>query len=300
MKNIKYIIIMLIMILIIVISWIMVLINKNDEIDYDDTIEQDILVELQAGISKEENDYRFFGIEDFINQFFQYIETKNEDAIYELLDDGYKKQYNVESIIKDINNKGNINSFYLNELYKREGTNNWIYYVSGILELTNSQGESDFQKMYFQLYVDSNNAADIKILEEDEYNKEIADTSENINEKKITKNKYNNYNILKLTSWELAERYISDFSFRLRYDVEEAFDLLDEECKEGLFNNDIKKFDEYIQENKNTLYNIKIHDCKSKVTEDYIEYSIKDSSSTEYTIKRKSAMKYSISLKDNI
>lgn len=304
MKKVKYFIIIL-LILLISISVILIKIVKmiNEDIDknyYDDTIPQNALMELQVGIHKETSEYRFFGVNEFINQFLKYINTGNKEAVYGLLDDEYRSQHSTESIIKYINQKGNINSFYIKELYKRESTENLVYYVTGTAELTSNQTNISLASMCFQVcVVNDNKTASIKMLTEEEYQREINDTSEEINEKIITKNEYNTYNEPILTNWNLAQRYLLDYSFKLKYDIEEAFNLLDLEYRSTKFNNEINEFKQYIQENKDILYNIEMSDCKTNLNEKYIEYIIKDVSGNVYTIRRKNVMDYSVLLDNN-
>lgn len=305
MKNIKYIIGILIILLIIL---VVILINIGkiinniviEEEPYDNTIPQDTEIELQNNVHKEVNDYKFFGINDFIVQFLEHVNSKNSKIVYNLLDDEYKNQNNIEDIIKNINKNGKFNNFYMQELYKREFETNYIYYAKGVLEFIDNQ-EQLLSNMYFQIYIDNNNrTAAIKILTEEQYEQEIVYISNNVNEKIITKNENNNYEEPILTNYDLAQRYIRDYIFKLQNDIEQAFYLLDTDYRENQFNNNLEIFKQYIQENKEKLYDIKIYECNSQISNDYIQYIIKDFSGNTYVIKRKNVMDYSIILESDI
>ena len=102
-----------------------------------------------------------------------------------------------------------------------------------------------------------------------------------------------------LTEWDLSERYIEDYELKLKYNIEEAYNLLDEDYRNKKFNNNIQEFENYIEQNKEILYNISIYNCTTQIEENYIQYNVEDANNNIFVIKRTNALEYKILL-DNV
>lgn len=268
--------------------------NLNEYDGGEETEAQDTLVEINSNINKETNDYKFFAVDDLINDFMIYINTENQEAVNALIDSSYSQEYNVQNI------SGTIDRFYSQEIYKQDSITNSIYYVRGIVELVNSQNEVNVGNNYFKVYVDNNNlTASIVFLTEQEYKSAIEANSNEIEEKTIEQNEYNKFEEKMLTEWDLSERYIEDYELKLKYNVEEAYNLLDEDYRNKKFNNNIQEFENYIEQNKETLYNISIYNCTTQIEENYIQYNVEDANNNIFVIKRTNALEYKILL-DNV
>lgn len=268
--------------------------NLNEYDGGEETEAQDTLVEINSNINKETNDYKFFAVDDLINDFMIYINTENQEAVNALIDSSYSQEYNVQNI------SGTIDRFYSQEIYKQDSVTNSIYYVRGIVELVNSQNEINVGNNYFKVYVDNNNlTASIVFLTEQEYKSAIEANSNEIEEKTIEQNEYNKFEEKMLTEWDLSERYIEDYELKLKYNIEEAYNLLDEDYRNKKFNNNIQEFENYIEQNKETLYNISIYNCTTQIEENYIQYNVEDANNNIFVIKRTNALEYKILL-DNV
>lgn len=268
--------------------------NLNEYDGGEETEAQDTLVEINSNINKETNDYKFFAVDDLINDFMIYINTENQEAVNALIDSSYSQEYNVQNI------SGTIDRFYSQEIYKQDSVTNSIYYVRGIVELVNSQNEINVGNNYFKVYVDNNNlTASIVFLTEQEYENAIEANSNEIEEKTIEQNEYNKFEEKMLTEWDLSERYIEDYELKLKYNIEEAYNLLDEDYRNKKFNNNIQEFENYIEQNKEILYNISIYNCTTQIEENYIQYNVEDANNNIFVIKRTNALEYKILL-DNV
>lgn len=297
MKNIKILMIIIGIVIILIVLLLLGIRNPENLNEYDggeETEAQDTLVEINSNINKETNDYKFFAVDDLINDFMIYINTENQEAVNALIDSSYSQEYNVQNI------SGTIDRFYSQEIYKQDSVTNSIYYVRGIVELVNSQNEINVGNNYFKVYVDNNNlTASIVFLTEQEYENAIEANSNEIEEKTIEQNEYNKFEEKMLTEWDLSERYIEDYELKLKYNIEEAYNLLDEDYRNKKFNNNIQEFENYIEQNKETLYNISIYNCTTQIEENYIQYNVEDANNNIFVIKRTNALEYKILL-DNV
>lgn len=297
MKNIKILMIIIGIVIILIVLLLLGIRNPENLNEYDggeETEAQDTLVEINSNINKETNDYKFFAVDDLINDFMIYINTENQEAVNALIDSSYSQEYNVQNI------SGTIDRFYSQEIYKQDSITNSIYYVRGIVELVNSQNEVNVGNNYFKVYVDNNNlTASIVFLTEQEYKSAIEANSNEIEEKTIEQNEYNKFEEKMLTEWDLSERYIEDYELKLKYNIDEAYNLLDEDYKNKKFNNNIQEFENYIEQNKETLYNISIYNCTTQIEENYIQYNVEDANNNIFVIKRTNALEYKILL-DNV
>ncbi len=297
MKNIKILMIIIGIVIILIVLLLLGIRNPENLNEYDggeETEAQDTLVEINSNINKETNDYKFFAVDDLINDFMIYINTENQEAVNALIDSSYSQEYNVQNI------SGTIDRFYSQEIYKQDSVTNSIYYVRGIVELVNSQNEINVGNNYFKVYVDNNNlTASIVFLTEQEYENAIEANSNEIEEKTIEQNEYNKFEEKMLTEWDLSERYIEDYELKLKYNIDEAYNLLDEDYKNKKFNNNIQDFENYVEQNKEILYNISIYNCTTQIEENYIQYNVEDANNNIFVIKRTNALEYKILL-DNV
>ena len=297
MKNIKILMIIIGIVIILIVLLLLGIRNPENLNEYDggeETEAQDTLVEINSNINKETNDYKFFAVDDLINDFMIYINTENQEAVNALIDSSYSQEYNVQNI------SGTIDRFYSQEIYKQDSITNSIYYVRGIVELVNSQNEVNVGNNYFKVYVDNNNlTASIVFFPEQEYKSAIEPNSNEIEEKTIEQNEYNKFEEKMLTEWDLSERYIEDYELKLKYNIEEAYNLLDEDYRNKKFNNNIQEFENYIEQNKEILYNISIYNCTTQIEENYIQYNVEDANNNIFVIKRTNALEYKILL-DNV
>ena len=101
MKNIKILMIIIGIVIILIVLLLLGIRNPENLNEYDggeETEAQDTLVEINSNINKETNDYKFFAVDDLINDFMIYINTENQEAVNALIDSSYSQEYNVQNI----------------------------------------------------------------------------------------------------------------------------------------------------------------------------------------------------------
>ena len=119
--------------------------------------------------------------------------------------------------------------------------------------------------------------------------------NKNINKKNTNENpisKYNTYSSENLTTKDVSERYFNEYISLLKYDVELAYELLEENCKSEYKN--IDNFKEYLQ--KIDLNNIKMNDYSAKENNGYKEYNVNDNINNTYKFIVKNANEYNVIL----
>lgn len=120
--------------------------------------------------------------------------------------------------------------------------------------------------------------------------------NKNVNKQRINENpitKYNTYSTKTLTVEDVVERYFNEYKSLLRYDIELAYNLLDETSKEQF--RDIDNFKAYIE--NVDFENLEISDYSFNQDEEYKEYIITDNFNNTYIFKVKAANEYSVILK---
>lgn len=274
MKNvIKFLIVLLI---VIIIGLVIILLNLNKAQDeniiidsnknttarneiLDEETPQDGLVVLSKTTIKEEDDYVVFSIGNAVQKHFTYLKGNSEAK------------------------------YYIQEVYVLQDYEKQVYYTYGLLLENNS-----VQDCYLKVKV-QNELYKVEILDIGTFNQAKNSKITNLEEINIEKNQYNSYEYLYLSSKEIADRYITDFIFKMRYMTQKSYNLLEDNYREKNFK-DIFQFKEYINKNVNRFKNYTIVTCEIKVKENSIEYSVTDKANNYYKIIVYDAMNYKIIL----
>lgn len=265
MRKLKNIIIVLLIFILIISVILIIILNKQKQdlpIIEESEIPQDTQIELAKNTIKEENDYIFFTINDIIQKMI-----KKENAKY-----------------------------YAQEMYKIQNYEYANYYIYGIKEDKDSKS---IEQCYVKLDIDyNNNTFKAENSTQEEYQKAKEGKTTKITQQQIEKSQNNSYEVALYNSREIAKRYIQDYLMKLQYSLEDAFSLLEEQCKNQKFKN-IEDFKKYIQENNNRFTNFEIQSCKSEIKEDSTEYTVLDQLDKSYKIIVYDTLNYKIIL-DNI
>lgn len=97
------------------------------------------------------------------------------------------------------------------------------------------------------------------------------------------------------TDLELMQMYLDDFKYQVFNNVENAYNLIDEEYKNKRFGS-VEKFKEYIAEKQEQLSNIEIMQYKVEEKYDFMLYKGTDEHGNYYQIKETEFMEYTIML----
>lgn len=271
MEKLKKVIIILLIIILIVFICILIVKKKLLEDDYK-IFEPDTTQDFINEMALVNSHGTFFAVEEMLNDYLLKVTSKDSEAIYSMLDNEYIKENNItkSNVIHQIpNNIQSFNNMRIRKMYEQTNLKNGVYYVHCIL-----QKEDSSEDIYFALYSDTENITySIAHITKETFEKETKHMVGELKEKTIKKNQYNTLINYIPDEEEIANRYFTDFIENAVYDVEHAYDLLDEKYKEKRFPT-LKDFEEYIQ-NKNSLYTAAVTKKTSNDfdnMEDYILY----------------------------
>ena len=241
----------------------------------------------KAELQKVKNPVSYFTIAKCIEK---YRNNEQNTRIYYLLAENYKREKNITidnvlSKISPISENATIK-----EMYESEQENEISYYVVYFSENNEYAGGlivvQDEENEVFAVYPN-------EFVEESNFQ-----TIENINNlenqiQKIQKNAYNTYNYLYLSNEEIVQRYIENFHEKLITNIEDAYSLLDERCKQDKFET-LDKFKKYADENETYWNNMEIKNVEVEPNEEFVEYTFQDNRNNEYYIKETYVMEYTI------
>ncbi len=274
--------IMVVIILIIIIT--IVLLNLNKTLIEKEQKEADN-PETVAFIDIEEltNKNLFFQIQYNINEYYQYLQEKNEEAI---------KSISKENIVT-LKNQNNYN-FKAMSMYVLDKISNITVYVEGV---TLKEGIEDIY--YLIVNIDySNNTFEIINSSKEEF--ENAKNSKILSKYKqdiiITKNQYNRIQEINITDFEILQYYFEDYKYKALYKTQEAFEIIDNEYRQKKFGNSFETYKQYINDNINRLKDANI--VKHGITRNgqYCTYIAYDNYNNYYKIIETDINKYTIIL----
>lgn len=287
MRNIKILIIALLVLLVILIG-VVIFLNSNSskqniEVTNNELQEgrQDQLIQLDNFTSKETNDNIVFSLSDVIQKLFSYIAVDDDEAVYNMTELQYIKDNNITTMtVKSIYpNVQNGVDYYIQNVYKIQNYDKSEYYIYGVI-LDNNKIEDS----YLCIEIDTNNSAfGIKPIEFAEYNKAKNGEISQISSNTISKNKYNNFNIQSFSIEGLSRNYIKDYLFKVTYMPELAYELLEDNYKKEKFSN-IDEFKTYIQNNASRFTNFTLKKYQNEINEESIQYIVTDVNDNYYKI----------------
>lgn len=311
MKNLKKVIIIL-LVLIAIISVCILIIKKRAQKGDEWRMEVDESSDFINDMDIVNNNGTFFSVEKMLNNYIGKVASENNEATYSLLDDTYIKKNNIlkENVLNQIpNNIKEIDNIRIRKMYGQTNMKNEVYYIECILEKDGKTEEG-----YFVLYKDVENMTySISHIKENY-------TKESLERKTIEKNEYNKVINEVLSEEEIANKYFKDFLENAVYDVEYTYSMLDEEYKNKRFPT-LQDFKEYI-EGKKDLYTaavtqkgnddfdnmedyilyiskkqqLKLQSYQIRYKEDYTRYICKDSYNNYYIFNATKPLNYTVML----
>ena len=268
MKNIKLLIIILTVFSVILMCLIIIMniqkdnlnnnmsneINNIENIEQSNNIENTIsdTPELSYNTSLQEvtSNSILYSISNNINKYFNYIKEGNTQAVNEL---GGNTVYTISNNTK----------YVVKQAYSTENEYMTKYYTYGILTIANGNYTATKQEVFNIIYVDIDNNTYMleQVTKEELSNAEKLSEEENID---IPQGTYNNFEYEYINNVKQMEIYLEDFVFEIFNNIENAYNLLNEEYKLQRFGN-INEFVKYVTEKQNQIRNIKI-----------VQYSVED------------------------
>ena len=296
MKKVKKIIISLLVLLIILSIILIILIKQNNNID-ENLLPNNELANTKVYASnsvKENNIYTILAIDNVIQNVIDYAKESNKQALYNITETNYIKRNNI-STDNVITIYENIKKYYIQEMYAFETSTMSEYYTYGFILKENNDKPENY---YFKVCKDSSNSTfSVSPLKIDEYNKAKEEKINKIENESIKSNLYNKYNYNLYSGKDVAEKYINDFIFKMKYIPDVAFGTLDEEYRNKKFSN-IDEFKSYIKNNSERFDDFIIRSYGREATENITNYEVEDINNHYYKIKASSGMDYTIILDD--
>lgn len=296
MKKVKKIIISLLVLLIILSIILIILIKQNNNID-ENLLPNNELANTKVYASnsvKENNIYTILAIDNVIQNVIDYAKESNKQALYNITETNYIKRNNI-STDNVITIYENIEKYYIQEMYVFETSTMSEYYTYGFILKENNDKPENY---YFKVCKDSSNSTfSVSPLKIDEYNKAKEGEINKTENESIKSNSYNKYNYNLYSGKDVAEKYINDFIFKMKYIPDVAFCTLDEEYRNKKFSN-IDEFKSYIKNNSERFDDFIIRSYGREATENITNYEVEDINNYYYKIKASSGMDYTIILDD--
>lgn len=253
--------------------------NNIQEVEEDSNIYNPQL-EINTEIEAVTNYSTLYNLTKNITKYFNYIKEGNIDAVNEL---GGNENYIIANNLK----------YTIKEAYVTENEYQTKYFVKGTLTIANGDFTAVEQNIFMIIYVDlDTNAYKLETVQEETFAIIALSQNEDIT---ISKGLYNNFEKEDVDDVKQMEIYLEDYLFQIYNNTQKAYDLLDEEYRNKRFGN-INEFINYINQKQEQIQNIKL--MQYNVIEDDEEkiYVGTDENGNYYKIIETSYMNYRIML----
>lgn len=265
--------------------------DNNNEITNENIKFENVDVQTSVVLLKNANQY--FSVSNCINIYINSVNKQDNEATYNLLNDEYIKEKNINKneVYEIVKKFDKDKTFYPEEMYIKKGTVN-TFYAKGYIDNSDVQEKSNKEIYYISVLIDNNNKTFCVIpLSENEYmnRKEIGDKSF------IPKNNYNTVTLTSVSDEFLCKKAFNDYKSLLLYNYDEAYEKLDEEYRDKRFKNK-NEFIEYLNEYKSEILNITILKYAVNYEDDYVEYVCQDQYDNYYIFKDTAVMNCTVKL----
>lgn len=261
-------------------------INNNANSIENDLINEDVIkdapqLSFNTQIQEITANSMLYSITKNINKYFNYIKEGNIEAVNEL---GGNDTYTIPNNAK----------YVVKQAYSTENGFMTKYYTYGILTIANGDLTATEQEVCIIMYVDlDNNTYKLETTTKEVLaNMQELTQEENI---EISKGTYNTYEYEYVDNVKQMEIYLEDYTFQIFNNTEKAYNLLNEEYRNKRFGN-INEFMKYLNEKQNQLRNIKIIQYKVDDIDGEKIYKGTDEYGNYYHIIEKNYMEYEVIL----
>lgn len=313
MKYIKYIIVALLIIIILIISIILGMSKKQKNVDTEDSYDNGAdVVNINTDIKKVDNVSLYYTVKNCLDSFYKAINMEivegNEDDYVE----GGEISYSTLMGVNNIEEKNKIIFDKLNNSFIKDNeiTQNNAYqklvsivgsnYTIDDMYIIDGENIKNFyvyaenqnnDKLLYNVILDVDNMTySIKLLQYADYTRLSKDDDVG-----IEKNSNNVFEYSKTTDEQMSKNYFYDFKNLIVNNSQYAYDKFDDEYSKKRFGS-ISEFQEYINNNKNELYNLTIKKYSVNITNEYTEYICQDQYGRNYIFKVTNVMDYTVQL----
>lgn len=312
--------IMIVLFIIIILIFILILkLNKNDQdlsIEEDEVLSNEITEKVQEsndnGFKEIDDPNIFFMVLESLNKYidvFNYesmedytleenpYEIENEEdkkrIIFSMLDEDYKKENNIFSVDDVIfENEVMESSIIPIEMKVKYGDRIQIYALHVYVENVN---DKNLEEKYFIIKTDNiNSTFSVKPLDEEYEKIDMINEDQEIEDIEI--NDYNQYYIDNISDVSLIKLYMEKYRYMaINYPKIVYNTCFDEEYRYIRFGN-VDNFENYIQNIKDEMLEIKIMKYSKNIYDNYNEYIIIDQYNNTYIFNESSIMNFTIKL----
>ena len=313
MKYIKYIIVALLIIIILIISIILGMSKKQKNVDTEDSYDNGAdVVNINTDIKKVDNVSLYYTVKNCLDSFYKAINMEivevNEDDYVE----GGEISYSTLMGVNNIEEKNKIIFDKLNNSFIKDNeiTQNNAYqklvsivgsnYTIDDMYIIDGENIKNFyvyaenqnnDKLLYNVILDVDNMTySIKLLQYADYTRLSKDDDVG-----IEKNSNNVFEYSNTTDEQMSKNYFYDFKNLIVNNSQYAYDKFDDEYSKKRFGS-IFEFQEYINNNKNELYNLTIKKYSVNITNEYTEYICQDQYERNYIFKVTNVMDYTVQL----
>lgn len=281
MKKMKILIILLIILIIITTLSIVILLPKlkDEEIrNLDSEVSNEDILDI-----REETSYKgYVIIQKCIGNYIEYSNESNEEKLAAILE----KEEKTEKFDE-------VYYLKIEQIYKIERINDTTYFVETTL---------DDKNVYFVINVDYiTKSYNIRKSTETEYKnaKENNIDTKYLKSIEIKSNDYNKIEDKDLSNEQVMSKYFYNYLQLELTKPEVAFTILEKGYKSQKFGNDINKYKEYIENNKEKLADTAIVESSVKASDNSTQYTIVDTYGKTYIIKEYKYTDYTIEIQED-
>jgi len=236
-------------------------------------------------VSIVENRTDYFTVQSIVNKYLNILISKNQENLLDILDKNY-----ANNNIANIQNYENNQSFTADKMYYRVDNNISTYFVYGTIEeqiMDEKMPENEFN---ITVIIDYNTNAFSIIPQEivDIYSYKYTGSN-------IEVNKNNTYTNIVITDENMANLYLNAYKENTMYNIEKAFNSLNEEYRNNRFQN-VEKYKQYLNKKYESTALVKLDKYLIKQRDGYVEYTLIDTYGNYYIFNEKSVMNYEVIL----
>lgn len=234
----------------------------------------------------------FFTITNYVNNYLEYSSTYNASKLYDVLYSDYidSKGITINNLFDYLKEYSIDTSVEVNKIEYVSVKNNYIYYIQGKLNEmtfdTTNVIDNDFRIIVIVDF-DNSTYAVYPLSDKDDY-KKIIDSIKKINIDSNSNNRTIKSDLI--TKEKICVSYLSDYVNMLNYDIEEAYNLLDDTTKK---NYSLEKFKSYISNNFDRI-TTDADKCLFETVGDKRIYTVIDKNGNRYVFRENSIMNYKV------
>ena len=311
MKNIKYVAIALIVLLIIIIGVLITinLMQENENMgDKTNEISENSISSntINTSTQDEPNDNVFFTVENCVQTYYKYIYSQYEGTNFDTMVEGISNEEEKKNAILSVLDttyisENNINTD--NVLNLGEGINHYVKFAGTDYKVVSGQRIDTYAivgKLYENMKEISSNGF---IVRHDKENltfsieqvqvDNIDEIQISTNETPIEVNNFNTFTYEKLSEDELVTKYFADYKRQVIGNANAAFEMLDDEYREKKFA-DVTEFGKYISDrNIQTAF---LESYQINNYDEYTQYVCLDQYNNYYIFNVSNVMNYKVLL----